>query len=393
MKRTGLVTVIVALAIVAGLGWLAFQPTPRARARAVVQGLAPADDTQRFSRALAPRDLVFPADHGPHNDFQTEWWYYTGNLSAADGRRFGYQFTVFRRALSPDAPDLGGSLSANQLYFAHFAVTDVAANAHRGFQKFSRGAGGLAGAEGDPFRVFIEDWSTSAVSSPRRAGMDASAVRIVAQADGYAIDLTLDGAKPMVQHGDRGLSQKSPEPGNASFYYSFTRMDTRGRVVTPSGAFETTGLSWMDHEWSTSVLDPKTRGWDWFSLQLSDGTELMYFRLWQEGGGEGPSSSGTWVMADGRTQALTRADVRITPSGAWRSPNNGASYPSGWRIEAPSVGLDAKVIPLIADQEMDLSSVYWEGAVSVVGVSGGRAVSGYGYVELTGYAEAMNEKL
>lgn len=382
-----------ALVVLVGLGWLAFQPSPPVRARAVVQGLAPATGVQQFTRALEARALVFPADHGAHDDFQTEWWYYTGNLSAADGRRFGYQFTIFRRALSPDAPASGASLATHQVYFAHFALTDVAANVHRGFQKFSRGAGGLAGAQGDPFRVFIEDWSVVTSPSSRRSGLDASAVRILARAEGYAIDLTLDSLKPMVRHGDRGLSQKSPEPGNASYYYSFTRMDTQGRVTTPSGEFETTGLSWMDHEWSTSVLDAKTRGWDWFSLQMSDGTELMYFRLWQDAGGEGAASSGTWVMADGKTLALSRADVRVTPLGTWRSPRNGATYPSGWRIEIPSLGVDTQVVPRIVDQEMNLSSVYWEGAVSVTGESGGRVISGVGYVELTGYGEAMNEKL
>ena len=386
----------IAAAIVIGIGvllFLAFQPPQPSPARATIQGLQADDDTSKFARALSARDLVFPRDHGAHDDFQTEWWYYTGNVTTESGRHFGYQFTIFRRALAPGAPASDASFATRQIYFAHFAVTDTGANTHREFQRFSRGAGGLAGTRADPFRVFIEDWSAEAVSSPRRSGLDAASVRIVAKSDGYAIDLTLDSAKPMVRHGDRGLSQKSPEAGNASYYYSYTRMDTRGSVTTPDGAYGVAGQSWMDHEWSTSVLGAGTRGWDWFSLQLSDGSELMYFRLWQADGSDGVSSSGTWVLSNGETRALPKSDVLITSTDTWRSPANGATYPSGWRIRIASLGVDVLAAPRLRDQEMNLSSTYWEGAVSVSGTAGGSAVTGVGFVELTGYAEAMSEKL
>lgn len=386
----------IAAASVIGIGvllFLAFQPPAPTPARATIQGLQADTDTSKFSRAMVARDLEFPRDHAAHDDFQTEWWYYTGNVTTESGRHFGYQFTIFRRALAPGAPAPEASLATRQLYFAHFAVTDTSANTHREFQKFSRGAGGLAGTRADPFRVFIEDWSAEAVASPRRSGLDAASVRILAKSDGYAIDLTLDSAKPMVRHGERGLSQKSPEPGNASYYYSYTRMDTRGSITTPEGSHTVAGKSWMDHEWSTSVLGAGTRGWDWFSLQLSDGSELMYFRLWQADGSDGVSSSGTWVLSNGETRALSRSEVMITPTDTWRSPANGASYPSGWRIQLASLGVDVVATPRLRDQEMNLSSTYWEGAVSVSGVAGGISVSGAGFVELTGYAEAMSEKL
>jgi len=386
----------IAAAIVIGIGallFLALQPPQPSPARASIQGLQADGDTSKFARALLARDLEFPRDHGAHDDFQTEWWYYTGNVTTANGRHFGYQFTIFRRALAPGAPASGASLATRQLYFAHFAVTDTSANTHQEFQRFSRGAGGLAGARADAFRVFIADWSAEAVASPRRPGLDAAAVRIVAKSEAYAIDLTLDSAKPMVRHGDRGLSQKSPEPGNASYYYSYTRMDTRGTVTTPDASYAVAGQSWMDHEWSTSVLGAGTRGWDWFSLQLSDGSELMYFRLWQADGSEGVSSSGTWVMSNGSSKPLSRADVAITPVDTWRSPTNGATYPSGWRIRIAALGVDVVATPRLRDQEMNLSSTYWEGAVSLSGMAGGSAVTGAGFVELTGYAEAMSEKL
>ncbi len=170
-------------------------------------------------------------------------------------------------------------------------------------------------------------------------------------------------------------------------------MDTRGSITTPEGSYTVVGQSWMDHEWSTSVLGAGTRGWDWFSLQLSDGSELMYFRLWQADGSDGVSSSGTWVLSNGETRALSRSEVLITPTDTWRSPANGASYPSGWRIQLASLGVDVVATPRLRDQEMNLSSTYWEGAVSVSGVAGGISVSGAGFVELTGYAEAMSEKL
>ncbi len=386
----------IAAAIVIGIGvllFLAFQPPQPSPARATIQGLQADGDTSKFTRALVARDLDFPRDHGAHDDFQTEWWYYTGNVTTESGRHFGYQFTIFRRALVPGAQTSDASLATRQLYFAHFAVTDTRANTHREFQRFSRGAGGLAGTRADPFRVFIEDWSADAIASPRRSGSEAASVRIVAKSEGYAIDLALDSAKPMVRHGDRGLSQKSPEPGNASYYYSYTRMDTRGALTTPDGSYAVSGQSWMDHEWSTSVLGAGTRGWDWFSLQLSDGSDLMYFRLWQTDGSDGVSSGGTWVLSNGETRPLTRADVAITPVDTWRSPANGASYPSGWRIRIPSLGVDVVATPRLRDQEMNLSSTYWEGAVSVTGVAGGISATGVGFVELTGYAEAMSEKL
>ena len=163
----------------------------------------------------------------------------------------------------------------------------MASGTHQAFERFSRGAAGLAGASADPFRVTLEDWSI--------VGPDAASVRVQAHQENWAIDLTLEAAKPLTLHGDRGLSQKSPEPGNASFYYSFTRMATQGRMTTPAGSFDVGGESWMDHEWSTSVLSQDTRGWDWFALQLNDGSELMYYRLWQADGSDNPATSGTWV--------------------------------------------------------------------------------------------------
>ena len=370
--------------------------------------LGPGPDLSAFARATAVRPFALPRDHGPHFDYQTEWWYYTGNVVAADGRRFGFQLTFFRRGLSPGPPPAGPGLSSNQVYFAHFALTDVAGGRHAAAERFSRGAGGLAGATGDPFAVWLEDWRADAMNA------DGSAVRLIARdsASGLSLDLELQATKPLVAHGDRGLSPKSDERGNASYYIGYTRMTAQGRIgiLTGSGGsaplreIDVTGEAWFDHEWSTSALGSGAVGWDWFSLQLDDGRELMLFQIRREDGSVEPVSGGTLVERDGRTRRLSRDDVQIEVLDRWTSPETSASYPSRWRLTLPSEGLDLVVEPWLEAQEMRTSFVYWEGAVRVQGTASrlpfgadrpqratGPAppLSGRGYVELTGYAASM----
>jgi predicted secreted hydrolase len=342
--------------------------------------LAPAAEPP-FARALAARAFRLPEDHGPHFEFQTEWWYYTGNLRAADGRRFGFQLTFFRRGLSPGAPPPQG-LATNQVYFAHFAVTDVAAGRHRGWERWSRGAAGLAGAQSRPFRVWLEDWSAESGSG------DGSAVRLRARDAGLALDLELRSRKPLVAHGDRGLSEKGGGTGNASYYVGYTRLAANGRIGTDGGV-EVSGEAWFDHEWSTSALASGVVGWDWWSLQLDDGRELMLFEL-RRGDGRGVVAfGGTLVAPDGAARPLRSEEVRVVVTGRWRSQESQAVYPSGWRITLPSEGLVLQVVPRLADQEMRASFVYWEGAVRVEGSGRGARLTGQGYVELTGYARSM----
>jgi len=344
-----------------------------------------------FARALEPRPFVLPKDHGPHFEFQTEWWYYTGQLSAADGRRFGFQLTFFRRGLTPGLPPETG-FATNQVYFAHFAITDVGASTHVSAERASRGAAGLAGASGEPFRVFVEDWSAQA-SGPGlpadAAARDGSLVRIQARDQSLVLDLELRAVKPLVAHGDRGLSAKSGEPGNASYYVSYTRMAARGRIGADGRGTDAVGEAWFDHEWSTSALGPKAVGWDWWSLQLDDGRELMYFEIRHADGSRGEASGGTLVGVDGRARRLDASAVEVQVLGRFTSPGSGASYPARWRLRVPSEELELVVEPLVADQEQRLSFTYWEGAVGVSGHAGGRKAAGRGYVELTGYARSM----
>jgi predicted secreted hydrolase len=331
-----------------------------------------------FAHALQPRPFSFPLDHGPHPQFAAEWWYYTGNLHTATGRQFGFQLTFFRFGLTPTPAERPSAWATSNIYMAHFAVTDVAAGQFYAFERLSRGAAGLAGAQGDPFQVWLEDWRADGL------GPDGTPMRLRATQGDVAIDLTLQAGKPPILQGDHGLSQKSAAPGNASYYYSLPRMPTNGTIRTAAGAYDVTGLTWMDREWSTSALAANQIGWDWFALQLDDGSDLMYYRLRLRDGSDDPYSSGIVVGPDQQRSALTRDDVQIEVTEHWRSPA-GTEYPSKWRLRVPKAGLDLLITPLIPNQELTLTVAYWEGAVQMRGTIAGRPVAGNGYVELTGY--------
>lgn len=428
----------------------------RAPISADVVGLL-SGDAEGYARVLEPREIVFPRDHGAHPEYRSEWWYFTGNLVArtpegrsggsgsvgdggeggaggagaeagtAAGRRFGFQFTIFRSALdpAPDAPE--SAWGSGQAYLAHFALTDVEAETFHSAERLSRGDAGLAGAEPSPLRVWVETWeiaeidpdSAIAIADGDRQPPDRSPapdhaaapdgspapdaevahgpivrLRAAARADAdsgpAAIDLVLTPVKPPALHGQGGFSPKGPEPGNASFYYSFTRQRAAGHVTTAEGDFEVEGEAWMDHEWSTSALAEDQTGWDWLSLQLSDGRELMVFHLREADGGIAAVSSGSVVDAAGGVRHLARDDFELVRQGEWTSPLTGARYPAAWRLALPDEGLELEVSPLVADQELDVSIRYWEGAVRATGRDArtGGPIDGYGYLEMTGYARS-----
>ena len=262
----------------------------------VKMGQALAGDKTGYDRASGPVPIRFPQDHGPHPGYKQEWWYYTGNVQTASGRRFGYQFTIFRSALAPPdstQPDVQSAWRTNQLYFAHFALSDIEKKEFYAFERFSRGAAGLAGAQSSPFRVWIEDWSATQV------GDDVPPMRIQAAEGDVSVDLTMDLAKPIVLQGNNGYSIKGSEFGNASFYYSMTRLATEGTVTVDDETHEVEGLSWMDREWSTDLLADNQIGWDWFSLHLDDGRELLYFNVRNESDDVKPYSHGALIAQDG----------------------------------------------------------------------------------------------
>ncbi len=345
-------------------------------------GLLAGEDTAGFDRADVVRPFVFPDDHGAHPGFRTEWWYFTGNLATNDDakRHFGFQLTFFRFALTPDAVPGPSSWRSGQSWMAHFAVTDSAGGELYSSERFSRGALDLAGAVAAPFRVWLSGWEAVSVGEPFLP------LQLKADAGDFAITLDLTEGKPKVLQGEAGLSPKSAEPGNASYYYSYTRLPTAGEVRIGETSFRVTGNAWMDREWSTSALGPGTEGWDWFALQFDDGSDLMYYRLRGEDGSTGPQSGGVLVAADGSTTKLSAGDVELTVERRWTSPRTGIDYPVAWRLVAPAHDLALVVTPRIDDQELNLSVVYWEGAVKAEGRRGGQRVWGTGYLELAGYA-------
>ena len=381
-------------AILAGPMSLAFAAAPATSALDILR-----DSAEGFARADAPRTFEFPRDHGPHPDFRHEWWYVTGNLDSDTGERFGFEVTVFRVGLAPPSTDaVGGSVGTEgragaagtdavrttaadavsawrtrEVYVAHFAITDVARGVFKYADRYSRGALGLAGAQADPMRAWIDDWELGAST-------------IHASGQGYELTLDVGTLGDPVLNGDHGLSRKSAEPGSASYYYSIPRIAVRGKVVRDGVTSNVHGLAWLDREWGSGSLGTEEQGWDWFAFQLQDGSALMFYSLRNHNGTRNPNSAGTWVDASGHSRNLTTDQVSIEVSDYWTSPRGGR-YPSHWRVRVPSTGLDVDVSPVLADQELATRPRYWEGAVDLRGVQSGRDITGRGYVELVGYAE------
>jgi len=336
-------------------------------------------DEKGFARALKPQKFTFPSDHGPHNPFRSEWWYFTGNLKNPQGRKFGYELTFFRFALKAGTPESKSAWRNNQLYVAHLTLTDVENDRFYTDERYSRAGNDLAGASHKKYQVWLYDWSA------KTEGEADFPLRLKAKSDGYAIDLLLTSRKSYVLQGDQGLSQKSREPGNASYYYSYPRLETEGVVTVAGNKFSVTGASWMDREWSTSALSDEQSGWDWFALQLSDNTELMFYQLRRKDGQSDSNSSGSFVLADNTKIALKKDDVTIKTLDSWKSPHSKITYPSRWHLTVLGQNLELEIVPLINDQELNVSYRYWEGAVSVNGTKNGKYISGQGYVELAGY--------
>ena len=347
----------------------------------VAEGMA-RTDTTGYLRAEEVREFAFPADHGPHPEYAVEWWYYTGNLTDAQGNDYGYQFTLFRTGLPRTALPQGGSQwRSDAVYMAHLALSDGARQRFVARERFNRGALGLAGAHAAPFRVWLDDWSVTSVDA------GTTQMRIQAQDGDIALDVTLDATGPIVLQGDRGLSQKSAAKGNASYYYSLPRMATTGTLRIGDTDVAVSGTSWMDREWSTSALGTDQVGWDWFALHLDDGSDIMLYQLRNRDGSTDPFSGGSVRNRDGTVTRLAATDIRWAPQGVWTSPHTGAPYPAAWDIELIPLGLSLTVTPLIADQELQVTVRYWEGAVTVDARRAGSALRGTGYLEMTGYAD------
>ncbi len=353
---------------------------PEAPALEITEVLA--GDSTGFARADAPRDFSFPRDHGSHPDFRTEWWYYTGHLQSDDARDFGFQLTFFRSALgSSNAPvALRSAWRADNLWMGHLAVGDYAANRFWPFERFARGAAGLAGARSDGLGVWLEDWQATAHRPAERS----SSVQLRAHADGVGIDLIVEPVVEPLLQGNAGLSQKGEAAGNASYYYSVTRWRARGSVTLPGEVVPVTGTAWLDREWSSSALESGQVGWDWFSLQLAGGSDLMLYVMRRADGTVDRHSSGTWRSTTGEIVRLSADAFDLTATSTWLAPSE-VRYPATWQLRIPELDLELAITPRMADQELRLAFRYWEGGVDARGTRAGEAIDGKGFAELTGY--------
>jgi len=343
---------------------------------------------QEWRPALPGYAYRFPRDHGSHPAFRTEWWYYSGHLSDPSGGRYAFMLTFFRSGLRPPAPEERPRLSRwalRNLYFAHLALLDARTGEHRYFERKSRGALEEAGAAEGGLDVWLGGWRARGSEAEGRYVME-----IAAEAGGAGLRLALLPQKPPVIHGEGGVIQKAEGRGRASHYVSFTRLAARGEIMLRGRRLRVEGSAWMDHEFGSNQLAPGQAGWDWLSLQLSDGRDLMLYLMRRREGGHDPRGSGTIVEKDGRARHLPLGAFRLEGTGRWRSPESGAEYPMGWRVQVPAEGIDLTLRPLAEAQELRTSGstrvTYWEGGVEARGRSGGAEATGLGFVEMTGYA-------
>jgi predicted secreted hydrolase len=342
---------------------------------------------QKFAVAVPGLALTFPKDHGKHPDFQTEWWYFTGNLESGGARRWGFQLTFFRRALFREPPATLSSWAVKDLYMAHFALTDALNKRFFHTELLSREGPDLAGAASADLKVHLRDWS---------ATRENDEIRLKARENGQALELSLIPEKPLVLHGKSGYSRKGDSENQASYYYSYTRLKASGTLTFRGELHQVGGLAWMDHEFGSSMLAPNQVGWDWFSVQLDDGSELMVFHMRRKDGAF-ERAFGTLISKEGAATELSNEALVISSKGSWTSPHTETVYPSGWIIQVPEQKISLEITPLIRDQELSSGRfsrlIYWEGAVEAKGSRNGSALQGRGYVELTGYAQSMAGRL
>jgi predicted secreted hydrolase len=342
-----------------------------------------------WQRAIGPWAWQFPRDHGAHPNFKTEWWYFTGNLQDAQNRPFGYQLTIFRQGIQFTPAQSTSHWAVRDFYFGHFTISDIASDKFHVAERVSRGALGDAKAASGSMDVAIGPWTIRQDANEQ--------IHLVARDADMAIDFAANPLKPLVLEGVDGLSRKANGVGEASYYYSYPRLATSGKLSVGGKTYNVNGLSWFDHEFSTSSLGKNQAGWDWFCIQLENHEEIMLYAMRDKSGAMDPVSEGTWVNADGTTERLLPGSFSIEKKSSWTSPRSGAVYPAGWHIVVPSHHADLAVMPAMADQELRLTKMgaldYWEGACAIHGSLAGAATKGIGYTELTGYSGALQMEI
>jgi predicted secreted hydrolase len=339
----------------------------------------------QYQQALPGYHYEFPRDHFNHPDYKTEWWYYTGNLTAADGHKFGYELTFFRQAISR-AQTNKTDWDVQDLYLAHLALSELSAGHFYHAERLNRSGPGLAGASLPLEKVWNGNWQVQWIDGKQH---------LEAISEDFALHLVMSSQKPPVIHGKDGVSQKSACLGHASHYISFTRLLTTGSIDLSGKSYRVDGTSWMDHEFFSHRIDEDQSGWDWLSLQLDDNTELMLYRLRHKDGSVDPFSSGTYVDAVGKSTSLSNTDFLMQPGAeTYTSPDTHGVYPIAWRVTIPSLAMDLQIRTALRSQEMAIRSIaglsYWEGAIAIAGTRAGSALNGVGYLEMTGYARPVD---
>lgn len=336
--------------------------------------------------ALPGYRYSFPQDHFGHPEFQTEWWYFTGNVRGANGREFGFELTFFRQGRHATPAAATGAWDTSQLYLAHLALTDAGGKRFHHAERLNRPGPGLAGVDRETQRIWNGNWSAR-LTGPHDW-------QIAATHEAFQLRLDLRSAKPPVLHGENGVHQKAEGAGKASHYISLTRLLASGEIVLGEERYSVSGTAWMDHEFFTHSMSGEQTGWDWFAIQLEDGSEVMLYRLRRRDGSVEPISGGTFVAADGSSTRLQLADFTLHPTRTWTSPATGGRYPIAWDLEIPRFGLRLRAEPVLDAQELrserKIGPSYWEGAMRFDGARAGKPVRGVGYLELTGYADEVN---
>jgi len=341
-----------------------------------------------YKKALPGYKFSFPRDHASHEEFKTEWWYYTGHLKSDDGKKYGYELTFFRSGVEPSAKSTAKSKTPSNVYLAHFAVSDIHNKKFHFYEKLTRSGLSLGTASSSVLHIYNDGW---------RVDEAGDAMMLSAEAEKAGIKLLLSSKKPPVIHGKDGVSQKADCVGCASHYYSLTRMDTKGLLFIDGKEKRVSGTSWMDHEFGSNQLTEEQVGWDWFSLQLSDGTELMLYVMRKKDGTFDRNSSGTIIGADGKAEHLNLSQFKIRSKSKWLSPLSKGTYPMNWDIEIPDKQIKLQVTQEFETQELvtkrSTDVTYWEGAATITGTKGGKPITGEGYVEMTGYNESFKKKI
>lgn len=353
----------------------------------LMAGASQSHAARQFKQALPGYKYSFPRDHASHDDFKTEWWYFTGHVASNSGKRYGYELTFFRTGMDEEK-DLKSNWTLKNIYLAHFAVSDPAGKRFHYSEKLNRSGLSLADARQELPSVRNEDWYMEFI---------ADQILLHAESPQFKITLLLTPKKKPIVHGQDGISQKADGLGRASHYYSLTRLQTRGLLYEKNVPTAVQGESWMDHEFGSNQLTEKQVGWDWYSIQLNNDTELMLYMMRNADGTIDHNSSGTVIFADGSTMHLGRDQFSVKSESFWTSPRTGGKYPMGWQVSIPSLPLEINIKPLLQDQELvttrSTGVIYWEGACKATGKYKDAPVEGSCYVEMTGYAEKFKKNI